>query len=574
MIKQQLTQVVADAVRACQEEGAFELPGGALPAIEIDAPRNPEFGDYATNVAMVLAKTVRKPPRHVAQSIVDKLKIADGSVLRSAEIAGAGFINFRLTPGFLGDALRAVVRAGAGFGRSEDGGGEPVMVEFVSANPNGPITVAHGRGGAIGDALASLLDGTGHRVTREFYINDPPNSTQMKMFARSAFARYRQLLGRDDPIPEDGYPGEYVIDIARQILEREGDTYENLPPEEATGLFQDFATRGMREQHEAALRAFGIVYDTWFSENRLHESGAVQAVVAELKERGHTYEKSGALWFRATDFGVEKDEVLVRTDGSATYFAGDLAYHRDKFARGFDRLIDVWGADHHGHVPRTKAGLAALGLDPDRLHLLLYQLVRLLKDGNEVKMGKRAGNIVSLEELLEEVGKDAARFFFLLRSSDSPLDFDLDLAKSQKKENPVYYAQYAHARCCSVFEKAAAAGVPPPDVDAVDLGPLTHDDEIALIKKLADFPEEVREAARGYAPHRIPRYVLDLAALFHGYYDLGNRDAALRFVQADNPALTGARLLLVAGVRTVLANACALMGISAPERMTREDEDV
>ena len=569
--------MVADAVGACREQGALPLPdGAALPPIEIDIPRNAGFGDYATNIALVLAKTVRKPPRQVAESIVENLRFADGSPLQSAEVAGAGFINFRLAPGFLGEALREIVRQKEAFGRSDVGKGQRVLVEFVSANPNGPVTVAHGRGGAIGDALASLLTWTGHQVAREFYINDATNSTQMKTFARSVFARYRQLLGGNDVVPEDGYPGEYVIDIARGIMNRDGDRYGALTPEEAVPIFLNLATQGMQAQQEAALRAFGITYENWYSEKALHAGGAVEAVLEELKTRGHAEEENGALWLRSTkfDLGDDKDRVLVRADGSATYIAGDLAYHKDKFARGFDRLINIWGADHHGYVARTKAGLAALGFEPERLSILIYQLVRLLKDGQEVRMGKRAGNYVTLEERLDEVGRDAARFFFLMRSPHSPLDFDLDLAKKQEKDNPVYYAQYAHARCCSVFEKADATGIALPDIENTDLTLLTHEGEVALIKKLADFPEEVREAAAGCAPHRIPRYVQDLAALFHGYYDLGNRDPALRFVQPDSPALTAARLSLASGVRTVLANAFRLMGISAPERMTREDADV
>ena len=574
MIKQQLIRVTVEAVQACRAAGVLALPEEApLPPVEIDAPRDPRFGDYATNVAMLLAPLIKTPPRQVAESIVGSLRIEDGSPIRSAEVAGPGFINFRLDPGFLGAALREMVRQGEDFGRSNVGRGERVLVEFVSANPNGPITVAHGRGGAVGDAVASLHDWTGYRALREFYINDATNSLQMQTFARSVFARYRQLLGHDDRVPEDGYPGEYLIDIARAILERDGARYENLPPDEAVPLFQDLATHGMQAQQEAALGAFGIVFDTWYSEKTLHAAGAVEATLAELQQRGHAYEQAGALWLRSTAFGDDKDRVLVRADGSATYIAGDLAYHRTKLERA-DRLINVWGADHHGYVGRTKAGLAALGFDSDRLDILIYQLVRLLKDGQEFKVGKRAGNIVTLEELLEEVGKDAARFFFLMRSADTPLDFDMDLAKRQEKDNPVYYAQYAHARCCSVVARAREAGVTVPggDTPDTDLTLLTRPEEIALIKKLADLPEEVRQAAAGCTPHRIPRYVLDLAALFHGYYDQGNRDAALRFVRPDDPSLTRARLLLVLGVRTVLANALTVLGVSAPERMTRDDE--
>lgn len=578
MIKQPLTILVENALRACLEDGTVSRPenGDDLPPVEIDIPRNPQHGDYATNIALLLAragKDARRAPQ-IAARIVEKMRAAEsGGPILSAEIAGGGFINLRLAPSFLGDALRAIVLAGPRFGRSNIGQGRKVLFEFVSANPNGPITVAHGRGGVIGDVLASLHDWTGYAASREFYVNDATNSLQMRTFARSVFIRYRQLLGHDDAVPEDGYPGEYVIDIARAVLEREGNAHENLTPDAAEPVFQTLAQHGMQAEQEAALRAFGIRFDTWYSENALHAAGGVQTVLEALKAGGHAYEENGALWLRSTAFGDDKDRVLVRADGNPTYIAGDLAYHKNKMERGFDRLVNIWGADHHGYVGRTKAGLAALGFDPARLDVVIYQLVRLLKDGVEVKSSKRFGNIVTLGELLDEVGTDAARFFFLLRTSDSSLDFDLDLAKRQEKENPVYYAQYAHARCCSVLERAREAGIAavPADPVAVDLTLLSHPDEIALIKKLADFPGEIQEAAAARAPHRLPRYALDLAALLHTCYDQGNRDEARRFVRPDDPALTAARLTLVQGVRTVLANAFTILGVSAPTRMEHKN---
>ena len=425
-----------------------------------------------------------------------------------------------------------------------------VLVEFVSANPNGPITVAHGRGGAIGDTLAALLEWTGNDVSREFYVNDAVGSQQMQIFAHSLFARYRQILGHADEIPEDGYSGEYVTEIAQSIVDSEGERYASLTPEASTPIFQELALNGMREQQTKTLAAFGIRYDTWFSEKTLHASGAVEKVLQTLTARGFATAVNGALWLRSAQFGDDKDRVLVRAEGSPTYLAGDLAYHADKLARGFDLLVDVWGAEHQGYVARTKAGLAALGYAPTQLQIALYQPVRLIRNGVEEKLGKRGENSVTLDELIGEVGKDAARFFFLLQSSNAPLDFDLDLAHKQSRENPVYNVQYAHARCCAALTKAG-------DFADIDPSSLTQPQEIALIKKLAEFPGEIEQATIALAPHRIARYALDLASFLHQWYDS----------DADE-SLSPDRLALTSAVRTTLANALSLLGVSAPERMT------
>ncbi|MBC8103881.1 MAG: arginine--tRNA ligase [Cytophagales bacterium] len=464
------------------------------------------------------------------------------------------------------ETLRRVLSQGQRYGRSETSTGRRVIVEFVSANPNGPITVAHGRGGALGDALAALLEWTGNDVSREFYVNDAAGSPQMRIFARSLLARYRQQFGQDDPIPEDGYPGDYVIEIARQIADRDGDQYLALPSETAAPIFEALALRGMHEQQSATLAAFGIRYDTWFSEQTLHASGAVEKVLGQLKMRDLAYEENGALWLRSTRFGDDNDRVLVRAEGTPTYLAGDLAYHADKLARHFDRLVDVWGADHQGYIARTQAGLAALSDAPAPLQIALYQPVRLLKEGVEVRMGRRGETTITLDELIREVGRDAARFFFLLHPADAALDFDMDLARTQRRENPVFAVQSAHARCCAAQKAAQGAGVlfPAEGGVSLDLVSLTQPAEVALIQKIAAFPDEVAAASDTLAPCRIARYALDLASLFHPWQDQQDSGAPA----GDDRSLAQAHLALVQGVRITLANALTLLGVSAPEYPT------
>ena len=557
MIRDKLAKSIERALIEARDSG--ELSFEQLPEIALEPPKSKAFGDFTTNLAMVLASEVHKAPREVAEKIVAKLKTGDG-LIEKAEVAGAGFINFTLKPDWLYDILRQIGSQGEKFGTSDVGKGTKVQVEFVSANPNGPITVAHGRGGTIGDVLASILQALNYDVTRESYINDAPTSTQMQNFGKSVAARYMQVLGHDVPVPEDGYHGEYVIDIARDIVKEYGDKFLSMPESERVPLFTKLAEEQMLKLQRSDLEKFGIKFDVWFSEAALHETSKVGKAIELLKERGYAHEESGALWLKSTAFGDDKDRPLVRSNGQPTYIASDAAYHLDKFQRGFEKVIDVWGPDHHGYVARTKAAVAALGCDPGRLDIIIYQAVRLLSGGEIVMMAKRTGDVVLLSELVDEVGRDAARFFFLMRSSDTTLDFDLELAKQQSAENPVYYVQYAHARISSILRVAKESGISVPSAAEADPSLLNHDAEIDLIKKLAELPDLIAEAGASYEPHRLTRYAQDLAAVFHKFYTECR-------VMSEEKALTGARLVLVDSTRTVLANTLSLLGISAPERM-------
>lgn len=557
MIRDKLTNSLERALIDAREAG--ELQFDELPMINLDPPRNKAFGDFTTNVAMILGAEQQVSPRQIADKIVRWLGDA-GGVIEKTEIAGAGFINFTLKPDWLHDILRRIASEGNGYGRSDIGQGVKTQVEFVSANPNGPITVAHGRGGAIGDGIASLLVALGFDVTRESYINDAPASTQMQNFGKSVYARYMQELGHEYPMPEDGYKGEYVTDIARSLIKEHGHKFVSLPEDECIPIFTQLAEDQMLNLQKAELLNFGVKHDVWYSERTLHESGAVSKAVEAIKDRGYAFEQGGALWLRSTAFGDDKDRALVRSSGQPTYIAADAAYHLDKFSRGFDKVIDVWGPDHHGYIARTKAAVAALGCDTDKLEIIIYQAVRLFSGGEIVMMSKRAGDVILLSELVDEVGRDAARFFFLMRSADTTLDFDLELAKSQSQDNPVYYVQYAHARICSILRVAEESGAKAPSTKGADLSLLKHESEIDLIKKLGELPDLVEEAGLAYEPHRLTRYAQDLAAVFHRFY------TDCRVVSDDN-ALTAARLALVDSTRVVLANTLRLLGISAPEKM-------
>ena len=577
MIKQQLTQMIQQSLQRAQESGALprseELSAAGVQP-ELDVPKQKTHGDYATNIALILAKPLKLAPRQIAQALANHLETS-GTDVERVEIAGPGFINFYLRPGWLHEIVRSIVHTQDQYGRAHTNDGKSVQIEFVSANPNGPITVAHGRGGAIGDALGSLLSATGWRVEREFYINDALNSTQMNNFGRSVHMRYLQQLGVEvgpDDLengPDWLYRGDYVNEIARNIVGRVGAQYAvaDIDDPATIQLFRDLAQEGMEDEQKADLRSFGIVFDTWFSENTLHESGKVREAIALLTERGHTYELDGALWLRSTAFGDDKDRVLLRAGGAPTYIAADVAYHIDKFARGFDRLINIWGADHGGYVARMKAVVAATGYDPDRLDILLFQLVRISKDGEMVRGSKRKGNVLELRaDLVDEIGKDAARFFFLMRSSDTSLDIDIDLAREQSAKNPVFYVQYAHARCCRILEKAAAQAITEEQIAAADLSLLTAPLEIDLMKQLGDYPDQIVYAAERYAPHAITTYLRELAAALHLFYDAGSNDPALR-VLGDEAAVTAARLYLVQAARVVLRNALTLLSLSSPVAM-------
>jgi arginyl-tRNA synthetase len=555
MIKTDLTALIETAVRAAVADGSLSLDLDGVPPIEIIETPNKEFGDYACNAAMTLAKAAHKAPRQIAQAIL--AHIPENDLVNRVDIAGPGFLNLYLKPDWLLSTVRRVLREGERFGYNDRYAGKRVLLEFVSANPTGPILVVQGRAAALGDALASLLATQGYEVQREYYVNDFGN--QVNNFGRSVDARYRQLLGEKVEVPEDGYQGEYLIDLAREILEEQGDALSALPEEQRAATLGRLGVQKVLASQKKSMTDFGVKFDQWFSESTLHPD-AVAATLEALKTGGHTYEKDGAVWLKSTDFEDDKDRPLVRANGTSTYIAADAAYHRNKLDRGFDLLIDIWGPDHHGYVARTRAAVAAQGFSPDRLKVILHQIVRLYSGGEMVVSSKRAGKVLPLEELVEEVGADAARFFFLMRDSQSPLDFDLDLAKKQSNENPVYYVQYAHARICSIERKAAEQGVAMPDPATVDLSLLTHETEVALMRRLADYPEDLTRFAGDFGPHGLTRIAMELAQCFHQFY-------TQCLVLGEDPQLTAARLTLTAATRVVLHNILGLLGISAPEAM-------
>ncbi len=554
-IKSALRSMIMSALEKAQAEQALSIE--AVPDFVIEVPREKEHGDFACNVAMLLAKSVRRSPREIARIIVDHLDKEAVLHLDRVMVAGAGFINMYLRPGWLYTIPALVIQMGEDYG-SAPRNGKKVQVEFVSANPTGNLHMGNARGGAIGDTLANVLHYAGYDVEREFYINDAGN--QIELFAQSLEARYLQLCGFDIPFPENGYAGQDVVDTVKNIIASEGDSLLAVESSARQQKLADLALQEKLAYMRETLRNFGIEYDVWFSEKELHDSGQVAAVIEELRQKGYIYEKDGAQWFKTTLWGDEKDEVVVRANGVPTYFAADIAYHKDKFKRGFDWVINVWGADHHGHVARMKGAMAALGFDPAQLDVILMQLVRLYRGGQIVRMSKRTGTTVSLDELIEEVGKDAARFTFVMRNPDSHLDFDMELAKQQSMENPVYYVQYAHARICSIFRQAEALGVKWDQHEKTDLSVLNQAEEIDILRKIAEFPMEVEAAAKTLAPHRIARYSLDLAALFHSYYN------HFRVLQED-PVLQSARLTLMKAVQIVIANALAIVGVTAPDHM-------
>lgn len=572
-VKKSLAAAVLVAIETARENG--ELAIQKLPEVMLEIPREKEHGDYATNVALTMAREARKSPRQIAEIVVKYLETS-GSYIASFEVAGPGFINFWLDKRWLADGLQAVEAEGSSYGRVNLGSGERIQVEFVSANPTGPLHVGHGRGAVVGSVLANLLEWAGYEVTREYYINDAGN--QIANFAKSLDARYRQALGEEAPFPEEGYHGRDLVELMEKFAAEHGDAYVKKSAGERMAALTKYALAAKLAAIRQDLAAFGVTFDVWFSEQSLHDGGELERTIEDLRGKGHIYEKDGALWLRSTAYGDDKDRVVVRENGMPTYIAADIAYHKNKFERGFDRVINIWGADHHGYIPRMKAAVAALGYDPDALEVLIVQLVTLLRDGEPVVMSKRAGELVTLADVIEEVGKDAARFFFVMRSADSHLDFDLSLAKSQSADNPVYYIQYAHARICSILRQAVEAGsipeVPPgseldlsrslvgvsPGLDRVDLAVLNAEPEIDLMKKIVVFPEEVAQAAERREPHAIARYALELAGLFHPFYN------TYRVITEDK-ALTMARLVLVDTVRLTLRNALAILGIAAPERM-------
>lgn len=550
--KSALRQAVIAACQKAMADGT--LPEAELPDFVIETPKDEKNGDFSTNVAMQLTRIMRQNPRKIAEAIVGGIALPD--LIDHIDIAGPGFINFYLVSNWLHAILPAIQEEDGDYGKSNAGQGERVQVEFVSANPTGLLHMGNARGGALGDTLSAVLNEAGYACDKEYYINDAGN--QVENLGKSVEARYFELLGRDDyQIPEDGYHGKDIIATAQRLLDEKGEAYVDMPEAERRQAMKEYALKEKVAGIRGSLENFGVVFDKWFSEQSLHDAGDVREVVEILRDKGYVYEKDGAQWLKCTAWGEEKDEVLVRSNGTPTYFAADIAYHRNKFERGYKRLINIWGADHHGHVARLKGAMTALGYPGDDITVILMQLVRLYRGGEIVKMSKRSGQYVTLDELIEEVGKEAARFFFIMRNPDSALDFDLDLAKAESSDNPVYYVQYAHARICSIL---SVAGVDTPKAQDVDLSLLNEEAERLLIRKLAEWPQEVADAARELAPYHLAYYAKDLATAFHSFYNSCK-------VLTDDTALRDARLALVDCSRITLRNVLQLLGLTAPERM-------
>lgn len=551
-MKKTLTGIICAAWEKAAQGGA--LPPAMPEGWRLDLPRNPDHGDYAANIALVGASTAKMPPRKVAETLLANLTDPEGKIA-SAEIAGPGFINFRLAPGVWRTVVKEIEDQGDSYGRTQAGRGKKVQVEFVSANPTGPLHVGHGRGAAVGDVTARILEAAGYEVEREYYVNDAGN--QIATLGGSVYLRYLEALGKEIEFPDTFYKGDYIKDMAREVIDAHGTRYAEMERDEAVNALGTWAGDKILGEIREDLEAFGVTFDRWYSERSLYDRGEVARILKLLEDKGAAYRSEGALWLATTNHGDEKDRVLVRADGRETYFASDIAYHIEKYERGYDEVIDVWGSDHHGYVPRLKAALKTVDIDPARLDVLMVQFVNLLRDGKPVNMSTRAGEFVTLAEVRGETGRDAARFMFLSRSSDAPLDFDLEVAKRQTSDNPVFYVQYAHARICSVFREAGETDL---GTDGNDLDKLTADEEMDLIKFLHLFPEMVAESALNREPHRVVFYLTDLAGRFHPYYN------KYRFL-VDDGQLKRARLRLVRAVRQVLKNGLSLVGVSAPETM-------
>jgi len=526
-----------------------------IPAIQLETPRDKANGDYATNIAMQLTKLAKKPPRAIAQAILDNLETA-GTVIEKIEIAGPGFINISIRKDYLAAVVKAVLKQGTDYGRSKSDASEKIQVEFVSANPTGDLHLGHARGASVGDSLCNVLDFAGYEVSREYYINDA--GKQINNLAYSLEARYKQALGQEADMPEDGYHGQDIIDMAKAQANEHGDALLQKTAEERFAHFRSHGLKIELAKLQQDLADFRVNFDEWYSETSLYEDGKIEVALDKLRTNGHVFEEEGATWFRSTTFGDDKDRVLIKNDGTFTYLTPDIAYHENKIARGFDRLINIWGADHHGYIPRMKAAIQALGNDRETLEVSVIQMVQLYKDGEKMKMSKRTGKAVTMRELVEEVGLDAVRYFFAMRSGDSHMDFDLDLAVSQSNENPVYYAQYAHARISSILRSAKEQGF---SASEEHLNLLQAEKEIDVLKKMGDFPQVVAEAAKNRSPHRVATYIQELAATFHSFYN------AEKVLDLTNEDMTRARLALITAVRTTIANALRLIGVSAPEKM-------
>jgi len=555
MVSKDIVTLVEKAIKKAQRKG--DLPKFEVPPIPLEHPKQADWGDYATPICMQLAPLARMAPVKIAEIVVKRLAEAD--YLGKVKVAHPGFINFTLADAWLAQQVEAILDAGETYGNLDLGQGKKVQVEYVSANPTGPLTVGSARNAVLGDSLASVLTAAGYQVQREYYVNDA--GTQMRLFDETLYVRYAQALGQDEPVPEKGYQGSYVVEMGQQLAQEHGDEFLRMDREEATEALGEIGLKKMLAGIRSDLELMDVHHDHWFSERSLYKDGYFGRIMTILRQGDHLAEQEGAVWFKAEELGGGKDEVVVRSTGEPGYFASDIAYHYNKFVeRGFDWVIDVWGADHQGHVPRMKAMMHALGLDPERLTLIIYQLVTLRRGGKIVRLSKRTGDIITLREVLEEVGPDAVRFFLLARAADSQMDFDLDLAKEESAENPVYYVQYSHARIASILRYAQEQGT---TWEGGDVSLLTHPMELALIRQMLLLPEIVEQAALNLAPHHLTYYAQDLASAFHSFY----RDCRVVSSDPADAELTKARLKLVKAAKITIASALGLMGVRAPERM-------
>jgi arginyl-tRNA synthetase len=550
-VQNKLKQEIKDAVIKAQLATEDQIPD-----VILETPKDKTHGDYSTNMAMQLARVAKKAPRVVAEALIEHFDVTKASIDK-LEIAGPGFINFYMNNRYLTDLIPAVLEAGDKYGGTTVGANQKIQVEFVSANPTGDLHLGHARGAAVGDSLCNVLAKAGYDVSREYYINDAGN--QINNLARSVEARYFQALGLDREMPEDGYHGEDIIGIGQKLAAEFGDKYVEVDEQERFDFFREYGLKYEMAKLKQDLEDFRVRFDVWFSETSLYHNGKIENALAALKENGHIFEEGGATWFRSTELGDDKDRVLIKNDGSFTYLLPDVAYHKDKLERGFEKLINIWGADHHGYIPRMKAAIQALGYDRDALEVEIIQLVHLYKDGEKMKMSKRTGKAVTMRDLVDEVGLDAVRYFFAMRSADTHMDFDLDLAVSQSNENPVFYAQYAHARISSILRAGEEQGFT--FEQQADFSMIETEKEIDVLKKLGEFPLAVGEAAVKRMPHRITNYIFELASVFHSFY---NADKVL---DVENPERTKARLGLIKAVQITLKNALELIGVSAPEKM-------
>ncbi|MBM6616790.1 arginine--tRNA ligase [Bacillus suaedaesalsae] len=549
-VKDRLKAEIKEAVIKAGLANAEEIP-----EVVLELPKEKAHGDYATNMAMQLARVAKKAPRVIAEELVNNFDKSKASI-EKIEIAGPGFINFYMNNRYLADLIPTIVDAGDSYGETKAGNNVKVNVEFVSANPTGDLHLGHARGAAVGDSLSNILAKAGYSVTREYYINDAGN--QIHNLALSVEARYFQALGQDKPMPEDGYHGADIIEIGKQLASEYGDQYESKSDEERYEFFRSYGLKYELKKLQKDLDSFRVPFDVWFSETSLYENGKIDQALAKLKEQGMIFEEEGATWLRSMDYGDDKNRVLIKNDGSYTYLTPDIAYHKDKIERGHDKLINVWGADHHGYIPRMKAAIQSLGYGADVLEVEIIQMVQLYQNGEKVKMSKRTGKAVTLRELMDEVGVDAMRYFFAMRSADSHMDFDMDLAVSKSNENPVFYAQYAHARICSILRQGEEMNLQGSDLN-LDL--VTSEKEYELLKKLGEFPAAVTEAAEKRMPHRITNYVFELATALHSFYN------AEKVLDAEKLELSKVRYALMKAVQITLKNALSLIGVSAPEKM-------